>query len=433
MLECYSKAVCTSPYSSSPFYSWFPKFKRPNYYDHDKAESCPFYFKWIGLDLLPWKSSGITLDMVEEAKKAATFRLMIVNGRLFVEIYYKCYQTRDTFTIWAILQLLKMYPGMIPDLDLMFNCEDKPFFKRSEYNNQTGKLPPPMFGYSGNQDTYDVVFPDWSYWGWAEIRSDPWEVLVEEIRNGSQKMKWVERDPTAFWKGNPDVANVRKELMKCSDIPNWNGHLVAQDWNKESKAGFKDSKLADQCKHRYKIYIEGNAWSVSLKNIMACNSLTLLVKSAYYAFFQRGLIPQQHYWPVRVEKKCESINFAVNWGNNHTEEAIAIGKAGSDFMLNELKMKYVYDYMFHVLTVYAKLLKYKPSVTPKAVEYCSQNLLCVTNEVEKQYMKDTIVTAASPSPPCQPGEVDDNIKEINDFTETNRKIILNVQDMEEKA
>lgn len=71
---------------------------------------------------------------------------------------------------------------------------------------------------------------------------------------------------------------------------------------------------------RYKIYIEGSAWSVSQKYIMACDSLTLLVKPNYYDFFTRGLMPVQHYWPIREEDKCRSIKFAVDWGNSHKQK-----------------------------------------------------------------------------------------------------------------
>lgn len=71
---------------------------------------------------------------------------------------------------------------------------------------------------------------------------------------------------------------------------------------------------------RYKIYIEGSAWSVSEKYILACNSLTLIVKPRYYDFFTRGLMPVHHYWPIREDDKCRSIKFAVDWGNSHKQK-----------------------------------------------------------------------------------------------------------------
>lgn len=71
---------------------------------------------------------------------------------------------------------------------------------------------------------------------------------------------------------------------------------------------------------RYKIYIEGWAWSVSEKYIFACDSPVFLMTLRWYDFFTRGMVPQHHYWPVRDSDKCRSLKFAVEWGNNHTEK-----------------------------------------------------------------------------------------------------------------
>lgn len=72
---------------------------------------------------------------------------------------------------------------------------------------------------------------------------------------------------------------------------------------------------------RYRIYVEGNAWSVSQKYILACDSMTLLLEPQYYDFFSRGLLPMKHYWPVRAEDNdCDSIKFAVDWGNRHKQQ-----------------------------------------------------------------------------------------------------------------
>jgi len=420
---------CSSSTMCSP--SWLTTLSNPNHNDDGNrgtasaSASCPFYFKWIRHDLKPWSEAGITLDNVEAARKFASFRLMIVQGRLYIESYRKSFQTRDLFTIWAFAQLLKLYPGMLPDLDLMFNGNDRPVI-----NGKHKTPPPPLFRYCGSEDTFDIPFPDWTFWGWPEVHIQPWEGLVEEILNGSRKIKWVDRNPTAYWRGNSQVSNGRQNLLKCSEKPNWNGRLYAQDWNKESKQGFRNSKLSNECKNRYKIYIEGNAWSVSLKYIMACDSLTLLVKPKFYDFFSRGLVPQRHYWPVRDDQMCESIQFTVDWGNNHTNEAMEIGKGGRDFIVNELKMSNVYDYMFHSLKEYANLLKYKPSVTRNAVEYCSETIICFANEEEKEYMKNSMVKTASQSPPCELGKAESDRKAVREFLERKADAMKHVKLLE---
>lgn len=71
---------------------------------------------------------------------------------------------------------------------------------------------------------------------------------------------------------------------------------------------------------RYKIYIEGSAWSVSEKYILACDSVALIVQPLYYDFFSRSLMPTEHYWPIKANDKCRSIKFAVEWGDSHAQK-----------------------------------------------------------------------------------------------------------------
>ncbi|CAI9092222.1 OLC1v1027411C1 [Oldenlandia corymbosa var. corymbosa] len=308
--------------------NYYPSKFVPNNTSTKSKGTCPEYFRYIHEDLLPWRKTGITEDMVSMASKTANFRLVILNGKAYVETYEKAFQTRDTFTLWGILQLLRKYPGQIPDLDLMFDCVDWPVIKKEDYDcpkpNSSNPIPgpPPLFRYCADDVTYDIVFPDWSFWGWAEINIKPWEHLSKDLKEGNKRINWTDREPYAYWKGNPNVAETRMDLLKCnvSDTQDWHAMIYVQDWVKEHEEGYKKSDLAKQCNHRYKIYIEGSAWSVSEKYILACDSVPLIVNPNYYDFFSRGLIPLQHYWPINVDDKCRSIKHAVDWGNSNTEQ-----------------------------------------------------------------------------------------------------------------
>ncbi|CAH8365139.1 unnamed protein product [Eruca vesicaria subsp. sativa] len=366
------------------------------------SATCPDYFRWIHEDLRPWAKTGITREALERAKKTANFRLVIVGGRVYVEKFQDAFQTRDVFTIWGFLQLLRKYPGKIPDLELMFDCVDWPVVKALDFSGVNAPSPPPLFRYCGNEETLDIVFPDWSFWGWSEVNIKPWESLLKELREGNERTSWLNREPYAYWKGNPSVAETRQDLMKCnvSEEHEWNARVYAQDWIRESKEGYKQSDLASQCHHRYKIYIEGSAWSVSEKYILACDSVTLLVKPHYYDFFTRGLLPAHHYWPVREHDKCRSIKFAVHWGNSHIQKAQDIGKTASEFVQQELKMDYVYDYMYHLLTGYSKLLQFKPEIPKNAIEICSETMACPRSGNERKFMTESLVTQPAETGPC---------------------------------
>ncbi|KAK6918397.1 Glycosyl transferase CAP10 domain [Dillenia turbinata] len=351
--------------------------------------TCPEYFRWIHEDLRPWNHTGVSREMVEQAKDPAYVRILIVNGRVYVDKYRWVFQTRDVFTIWGLLQLLRLYPGQIPDVDFMFEMGDMPAISKSAHPVANDSAPPVMFHYCGDDKTHDIVFPDWSFWGWPEINIKPWNVLRYDLQDGNKRIKWKNREPFAYWKGNVYTGTIRRELRKCniSAKHDWKARIFEQDWGRESRRG-------------YKIYAEGNSWSVSEKYILACDSMTLFLKLHFYDFFTRGLLPVKHYWPIKLKDMCSSIEYAVNWGNKHTKEAQKMGKEGAKFVQEKVKMKYVYDYMYHLLNEYAKLLKYKPTVPPKAVEYTVENMACNAHGLEQTYLKESMVHGPSDTQPC---------------------------------
>ncbi|XP_018443600.1 uncharacterized protein LOC108815521 [Raphanus sativus] len=367
-----------------------------------QPSSCPSYFRWIHEDLRPWKETGITRDMVEKASQTAQFRLVIHRGKAYVKRYRKSIQTRDEFTLWGILQLLRWYPDRLPDLDLMFDADDRPVVRSDDFTGQQNNYPPPLFRYCSDDVSLDIVFPDWSFWGWAEVNINPWGASLEAIQEGNNITQWKDRVAYAYWRGNPYVASTRRDLLKCnvSEKEEWNTRLYVQDWDKEAKEGFKNSKLENQCTHRYKIYIEGWAWSVSEKYIMACDSMTLYVKPRFYDFYIRGMMPLQHYWPIRDDSKCTSLQFAVHWGNTHVDKAREIGEVGSRFIREEVNMKYVYDYMFHLLNEYAKLLKFKVKIPSDAEEITPESLGCAATERWRDFMAESMVMSPSEESPC---------------------------------
>lgn len=134
--------------------------------DRSSNKTCPDYFRWIHEDLRHWRGTGITRDMVERAKWNAHFRLVILDGKAYVERFRKSIQTRDLFTLWGFQQLLRRYPGRVPDLELIFDCDDRPVFNAKQYFRRPNPGPPPLFKYCSDPWSLDIVSPDWSFWGW---------------------------------------------------------------------------------------------------------------------------------------------------------------------------------------------------------------------------------------------------------------------------
>jgi protein glucosyltransferase len=365
---------------------------------------CPDYFRHIHTDLEPWRTAGITRDAVERAQRHAELRLVVVSGRAYVEKYRPSYQTRDVFTEWGILQLLARYPGRVPDVDMMFATGDVIRVRAADYHDDPSATPP-LFRYCKDVDKeVAILWPDWSFWGWSEVNIRPWAPLIKEVGRENARHPWRDREPYAFWKGNPGVSEARRDLFRCNNDSaagkDWNARLFAQNWAAAVRNGFKDSSLAKQCRYRYKIYVAGRAWSVSEKYILACDSPMLALDTPYRDFFSRGLVAGKHYWPIDLADKCRAIKFAVDWGNAHPEEARRMGQEGSGFAREEMDMELVYEYMLHVLTQYAALLRYKPTVPEKAVELCPESMACPRRGRERDFMMESREKYVATCEPC---------------------------------
>ena len=75
--------------------------------------------------------------------------------------------------------------------------------------------------YSEN-DIIDMLRP--------EVNIKPWERLLGELKEGNKRTTWMKREPHAYWKGNPAVAETRQDLMKCnvSQSHDWNARVYSQ-------------------------------------------------------------------------------------------------------------------------------------------------------------------------------------------------------------
>lgn len=69
-------------------------------------------------------------------------------------------------------------------------------------------------------------------------------------------------------------------------------------------------------------------------------------------------------------------------------------------MQQELKMDYVYDYMYHLLTQYSKLLRFKPEIPKNSTELCSETMACPRDGNERKFMMESLVTHPAETGPC---------------------------------
>lgn len=110
-------------------------------------------------------------------------------------------------------------------------------------------------------------------------------------------------------------------------------------------------------------------------------------------------------------------------------QAQGIGKKASEFIFNNLTMDNVYDYMFHLLNEYSKLLKVKPTVPPDAIEFCAESMVCHRGrkrKLIKNFMLESMLNFSQFSSPCKlPPPFSPS--ELSSLAETKKKSIERVE------
>lgn len=67
--------------------------------------------------------------------------------------------------------------------------------------------------------------------------------------------------------------------------------------------------------------------------------------------------------------------------------------------MESLSMDRIYDYMYHLLSEYAKLQDFKPTPPSSALEVCAESVLCYADDKQAAFLKES-TSFPSPSPPC---------------------------------
>lgn len=93
-------------------------------------------------------------------------------------------------------------------------------------------------------------------------------------------------------------------------------------------------------------------------------------------------------------------------------------------------MEYVFDYMFHLLNEYAKLLRFKPAVPPTAVELCSEAMACRGEGNWRKFKEMSLEKSPNNEVPCALPPYDPLV--IRNFLEKKANLTRQVELWEDK-
>ncbi|OIW03303.1 hypothetical protein TanjilG_09950 [Lupinus angustifolius] len=67
--------------------------------------------------------------------------------------------------------------------------------------------------------------------------------------------------------------------------------------------------------------------------------------------------------------------------------------------MKNLRMDRIYDYMFHLISEYSKLIDFKPTPPSTALEVCIDSVLCYADDKQRLFLSKSNVVP-SQAPPC---------------------------------
>ena len=129
----------------------------------------------------------------------------------------------------------------------------------------------------------------------------------------------------------------------------------------------KEISLDDHCRYKYLFNYRGVAASFRFKHLFLCKSLVFHVGDEWTEFFYPALKPWVHYIPVSSSASRPQLAELIRFAGENDQLVSDIAARGHEFVWNHLKMSDVECYWKHLLTEYAKLLRFVPELDKQLI------------------------------------------------------------------
>lgn len=267
----------------------------------------------------------------------------------------------------------------IPDCAVIFNVRDFPICHkdphRHPYTNVvpssfhfTGRpvLPYPILSFCGGHDFLDIPIPTYD-----DISRVTQKFFTNECTNPYTTevtpTKWDSKKPTAIWRGTTTgcgvdpSTNMRLRLVQelGKKYPQLMDVAVSSinDRVRKPSAGKPISALLvepkpqlgrfvdnqEKSQHKYVINLDGHSRAYRLSSELGMNVVVLLQKSPYCLWFEKKLVPYQHFVPVAQD--LSDLVEKIRWCQQHDKECGKIADQALVFYQKYLQPKAVYHYL----------------------------------------------------------------------------------------
>nr|CAG4643261.1 EOG090X07KN [Ilyocryptus agilis] len=324
-------------------------------------KNCSCFTELVAEDLKPF-INGISKTLLEKAQARGT-RYQIIG--------HKLYRDKDCMfpsRCSGVQHFIKKVIGNLPDMDFVLNTRDWP--QVSRYHGD----PVPVFSFSKTADYYDITFPAWTFWeGGPAISLYPtglgrWDEHRNSISKTAEAYPWAKKISKAFFRGSR-TSGERDPLILLSraqpdlvDAQYTKNQAWKSDADTLGAAPAKEVSLNDHCQYKYLFNFRGVAASFRFKHLFLCKSLVFHVGNEWIEFFYPALKPWVHYIPVESGSTERQLARLIRFARENDGLVSKIAARGHQLVWEHLKMTDVECYWRHLLTEYAKLLRFTPQL-----------------------------------------------------------------------
>nr|CAG4647963.1 EOG090X07KN [Moina brachiata] len=325
-----------------------------------KFTNCSCFTDLVDQDLTVFANGISEADLQQASTRGTKYQIM----------NHKLYRDKDCMfpsRCSGIEHFIKAVIEHLPDMEFIVNTRDWP--QASRHFGQ----PLPIFSFSKTNDYYDITYPAWTFWeGGPAISLYPtglgrWDKHRVSLDKAATAHPWEKKHTKAFFRGSRTSSERDPLVLLSREDPSLVDaqYTKNQAWRSEADTlgaqPAKEVALEDHCAYKYLFNYRGVAASFRFKHLFLCKSLVFHVGSDWIEFFYPAMKPWVHYIPVPSTASKEAIARLVRFAQANDDAVSKIAARGHTFIWNHLKMSDVECYWQHLLTEYAKLLRFKPA------------------------------------------------------------------------
>lgn len=212
---------------------------------------------------------------------------------------------------------VKIYFIDVPPKADIINQSAQPILFQSYIDKNEPECPPNL----RNHPDF-ICCPDFTFWDWCGMKYDRYFGKIRtagESKPVSSKM---------FWRGTK-YPKLRGPLV---DLSEQHPDLIDAKFAKPNKNDQNFISLEDAVLgYSYFIDLQASGWSPRVKYFLQSHRLTFLQERFHKAYYEKDLVPMEHYIPVK--KDLSDLVDKINWANSNPKAVAEIIENAFNFSI----------------------------------------------------------------------------------------------------